>query len=250
MRREKMSPRRARPGPICDDAGMNPDFSSAALDHLIVMADTLAQGVAWCEATLGVTSAPGGEHALFGTHNRLLAVASPAWPLAYLEIIAVNPDAAPTRRRWFGMDEAALQEAVRTHGPRLTHWVARVPDLAAAAAAWAAQGLDVGDILAASRMTPRGLLQWQIAVRADGRRLLDGCAPTLIEWGAVHPAVSLPASGVTLQGLRLAHPRAAALQGALAAAGVPGVVVEAGAAAAICAQLQTPRGLVEIDSGF
>ena len=230
---------------------MNPDSTSAGLDHLIVMADTLAQGVAWCEATLDVTPAPGGEHALFGTHNRLLAVASPAWPQAYLEIIAVNPGATPTRRRWFDMDEAALRESVRTHGPRLTHWVARVPQLAAAAAAWAAQGLDAGDILAASRMTPRGLLQWQIAVRADGRRLLDGCAPTLIEWGAAaHPAASLPASGVTLQGLRLQHPRAAALQGALAVVGVPGVVVEAGAAAAISARLQTPRGVVEIGSGF
>lgn len=225
---------------------------ATALDHLVVMADSLAQGVAWCEATLGVTPAPGGAHALFGTHNRLLAIGSPAWPQAYLEIIAIDPAAAPgpVRRRWFDMDDAPLQALVRAQGPRLIHWVARVPDLAAATAAWAAQGLDAGECLAASRMTPRGLLQWQIAVRADGRRPMDGCAPTLIEWGAVHPADSLPASGVALQSLALRHPQAAALQGALAAIGAPGIPVDAAAAPAIQARLATPRGVVSLDAGF
>ena len=238
-------------GAICDDAGMNPHASAAAaLDHLVVMAHTLDEGVAWCEATLGVTPAPGGEHTLFGTHNRLLAVGSPAWPQAYLEIIAVNPAAAPQRKRWFDMDDAALLAAVRAHGPRLIHWVARVPDLAAARAAWAAQGLDAGEVLAASRMTPRGLLQWQIAVRADGRRPLDGCAPTLIEWGAVHPAASLPASGVTLLALALRHPWATDLQGALAAIGASGIPVEAAGAPGVHARLETPRGIVDLDSSF
>ena len=48
------------------------------LDHLVVLADTLSEGVSWCEATLGVTPGPGGEHPLFGTHNRLLSIAAPA----------------------------------------------------------------------------------------------------------------------------------------------------------------------------
>jgi hypothetical protein len=30
------------------------------LDHLVVAARTLDEGVAWCEATLGVTPGPGG----------------------------------------------------------------------------------------------------------------------------------------------------------------------------------------------
>ena len=229
---------------------MNPHASAAALDHLVVMAHTLDEGVAWCEATLGVTPAPGGEHALFGTHNRLLAIGSPAWPQAYLEIIAINPAADPARRRWFDMDDAAVREAVRTRGPRLIHWVARVPGLAAACTAWAAQGLDAGEMLAASRMTPRGLLQWQIVVRADGRRPLDGCAPTLIEWGAAHPAASLPASGVMLLALALRHPQAPALQGALAAIGAAGIAVEAAGKPALRARLATPRGAVDLDSDF
>ncbi|MEY4341937.1 MAG: hypothetical protein RL541_1441, partial [Pseudomonadota bacterium] len=43
----------------------------AYIDHLVVAASSLAQGVAWCEDQLGITPGPGGEHALFGTHNRL-----------------------------------------------------------------------------------------------------------------------------------------------------------------------------------
>lgn len=226
---------------------MTSPIPSPALDHLIVMADTLDAGVAWCEATLGVTPGPGGRHPLFGTHNRVLSLATPAFPLAYLEIIAIDPEAdAPGRTRWFDLDDAALREAVRTQGPRLTHWVARVPDLARAVGDWAGRGIDRGEVLAASRMTPEGLLQWQIAVRPDGQRLMDGCLPTLIQWGDVHPAAAMPDSGLALEGLTLRHPQAAALRGALVQAGLHGVAVEQAATPRLRATLQTPRGRVVI----
>ena len=225
------------------------------LDHLVVMADTLAQGAAWCEATLGVAAALGGEHPLFGTHNRLLTIESPAFPLAYLEIIAINPEAtgdlqtgAAGLKRWFDMDDAALREQVRAHGPRLIHWVARVPDLQEAAARLAMLEIDRGELLHASRDTPAGLLQWQITVRPDGRRLFDGCLPTLIEWGATHPAARLPPSGVTLHALRLKHPRAAALAEACKAAGLGDTAIEPAPQPAIEAVLATPRGVVTLSS--
>ena len=220
---------------------------NARLDHLVVMADTLAQGVAWCEATLGVTPAPGGQHPLFGTHNRLLALGGAAFAQAYLEIIAIDPAAGePGRTRWFDMDDQRLRRQVRAQGPQLIHWVARVPELARAAAAWAALGLERGAVLPASRMTPRGLLEWQITVREDGQRLLDGCLPTLIQWGAVHPADSLPASGVSLQVLRLGHPDAATLTHALARLGLGDVATTASAEPSLHAELLTPRGPVRI----
>lgn len=220
---------------------------SPALDHLIVMADTLDAGVAWCEATLGTTPGPGGRHPLFGTHNRVLSLATPAFALAYLEIIAIDPEAdAPGRTRWFDLDDAVLREAVRTQGPQLIHWVARVPDLTRAVRDWAGQGIDRGEVLAASRMTPEGLLQWQIAVRPDGQRLMDGCLPTLIQWGDVHPAAAMPGSGLALQALTLHHPQAAALRGVLARAGLHGVAVEQAATPSLGATLQTPRGRVVI----
>jgi len=215
------------------------------LDHLVIAASTLDDGVAWCEATMGVTPGPGGEHALFGTHNRLLKLQAEGAPNAYLEIIAVNARAAPSRqaplKRWFDLDDERLQSRLRQQGPQLVHWVASVPDLAAALIAWHALGIDRGPALTASRPTPAGLLQWQIAVRDDGQRLLGGCLPTLIQWGAVHPTQSMPTSGLTLRGLRLSHPQNGLLQAALQAIDLQRVEVTPGEAALI-AELDTPRG--------
>ncbi|MCZ8253960.1 MAG: VOC family protein [Hylemonella sp.] len=219
---------------------------SAALDHLVVVAATLDEGVAWCEATLGITPGPGGQHALMGTHNRLFSIATPDFPLAYFEIIAIDPAApAPTRRRWFDMDDAALQQRVRRKGPQLVHWVARVDNAPAAVASLQAQGLDRGEVLAASRPTPQGLLQWQITVRPDGQRLFDGLLPTLIQWGTAHPAAAMPASGITLIGLELQHPRAEELNAASAALGLGSLKVRQGPAR-LCARLQTPSGVLTI----
>lgn len=219
------------------------------VDHLVVMAASLEQGVAWCEATLGVTPGLGGEHPLMGTHNRLLKIATPNFPRAYLEIIAINSgavQAATTRaRRWFDMDEPALRERVQRDGPQLIHWVAAVDDIAATVAALTTQAIDRGDILQASRQTPTGLLQWQISVRADGQRLFDGCLPTLIQWGDTHPSHTMPSSGLTLQNASLRHPQADALRQALTSIGLSNIAVTTGPAQ-LSASLQTPKGLIEI----
>ena len=223
----------------------------AELDHLVVAARTLAEGVAWCEATLGVEPGPGGEHALFGTHNRLLRLHSPDAPHAYLEIIAIQPSVTPTRapglKRWFDLDDPALQERLTRSGPQLIHWVARVPHIARACAAMNTLGLDPGPVLTASRPTPHGLLQWQISVRDDGRRLLGGAMPTLIEWGATHPSSAMGASGIALRGFQLSHPQAAVLREALHAVGATKVDVAQGPAG-LRATLDTPRGTVELTS--
>ena len=123
----------------------------ATLDHLVVLATSLASGVAWAEATLGVTPGPGGEHPLMGTHNRLLRLSNGKGQpgAAYLEIIAINPAATPTlqppEHRWFDMDDPALRERVAQMGPQLVHWVARVPDLTAALQAWQQLGIARGE---------------------------------------------------------------------------------------------------------
>ena len=229
------------------------DHLVAGVDHLVVMAASLAEGVAWCEATLSVTPGPGGEHPLMGTHNRLINIASPAFTTAYLEIIAINSvatSAYPARdRRWFDMDNPEISERVAQQGPQLIHWVASVPNITTAVQTLAAQGIDRGPALEASRMTPHGLLQWQITVRDDGQRLFDGCLPTLIQSGSVHPTHSMPRSGVTLQSLQLSHPEAPALQAACRSIGLTPIPAQP-APARITATLQTPKGLVEIHSGI
>ena len=167
------------------------------LDHLVVAARTLDEGVDWCEATLGVRPTTGGQHAFMSTHNRVLDVSSARYPRAYLEIIAIDPSLPPpAHARWFDLDDAVLQQQLAA-APQLVHWVARVADIAAARAAALASGVDCGTVTQAER----GVLRWRITVRADGRRMLAGAAPALVEWGHAHPTDSLPASGVRLEAM-------------------------------------------------
>ena len=70
-----------------------------------------------------------------------------------------------------------LQARVASEGPQLLHFVARVPGVVSAVKALAALGLDRGAVVAASRPTAAGLLQWRITVRDDGQRLFYGTCP-------------------------------------------------------------------------
>ncbi len=228
------------------------------IDHLVVVAHTLEQGVQWCEATLGITPNPGGEHAQFGTHNRLFKIATPAFPMAYFEIIAINPGAKgpanPHAKHWFDMDDPALRSAVATE-PRLVHFVANTEDILAARIALKAQGIDRGPALPSSRHSRKGVLHWQITVREDGQRLFDGTLPTLIQWGKaddaeplrLHPRNSLPRSGVSLQSLAISHPTAPKLQAAYEAIGLADIAIATGPAN-LTATLKTPKGLVQLQS--
>ena len=210
-----------------------------APDHIVVAARTLEEGATWCEATLGVVPARGGKHSMMGTHNRLLAVGSARFPRMYLEIIAIDPEAAPpARARWFDLDQPGLQQAIAA-SPRLVHWVARTHDIDAGILALRAAGHDAGTAIAAERMTPRGLLRWRISLRDDGRRPGDGAVPLVIEWGDVHPCDALADSGVSIERIEVAGidtSLAAALGVTSAPAGAPPLAV----------RLDTPLGHVEL----
>lgn len=220
-------------------------MSAVFVDHLVVAAATLAQGAAWCEAMLGVAPGPGGRHPLMGTHNRLLKIAGEGFPDAYLEIIALDPEAAPPgRARWFGLDDAALQARLVAEEPKLIHAVARSTMLDMHRWGLMNVGLQPGDPVAAHRDTPAGRLAWQILIRPDGQLLFGGALPTLIQWQGTHPATAMPDSGVALKALTLrgVPPRARdvlRLRGAqVLAEGTP----------ALEATFATPRGEVVLQS--
>ena len=218
-----------------------------ALDHLVIAARTLAEGVDWCDASLGLRPGTGGRHAFMGTHNRVFGMGSPVFPQAYAEIIAIDPDVAPPtgHARWFDLDDRALQRTLAMDGPQLVHWVARCDDMVATLATLRAAGIDSGEPQAAERMTPQGLLRWEIGVRADGRRPLDGAAPALITWGDVHPTDSMPASGVTLRAMRLAG-WPTPLAGLLPPSIRP--IPSAPGESPLTVQLMTPRGAVTLSA--
>lgn len=215
------------------------------LDHLVVAAASLEQGVAWCEATLGVTPGPGGRHALMGTHNRLAKIATHAFPDAYLEIIAIDPQAAPPQRvRWFGLDDPVLQARLREAGPRLIHAVARTMQLDMQRWALITLGLQPGNPVRAGRDTPEGPLAWQILLRDDGALECGGALPTLIQWEGRHPAQTMPESGLGLRALTL-HGVPERVRELLK---LRGVVVHAGPGPALQAVLDTPLGAVTLSA--
>lgn len=195
------------------------------LDHLAVAAPTLTEAVDAIENALGVTMQPGGQHPLFGTHNRLLGLEGGL----YLEAIAIDPTAPdPGRSRWFDLD------AFR--GPaRLSNWICRTDDLNAALDGLPA---SVGDPVQLSR----GDLRWRMAVPDDGRLPFDNLFPALIQWqGHLHPGSILAPSGCTLRRLVVAHPEADKLR-SLVPLSDPRVVFNT-AEPALIVEIDTPHGL-------
>ena len=161
------------------------------LDHLAVTCADLAAGVAYVQDALGVALQPGGQHARYSTHNRLLSLG----PGEYLEVIAPDPAAPkPEHPIWFGLGQATT--------PRLGNWIVRVPDLAAA--------LIHAPVRAGAMVAlERGELKWRIAVPQDGSMPFGGAYPTLIEWQgtAPHPSTRLTDVGVRLTRLEISHPQ-------------------------------------------
>ena len=196
------------------------------LDHLVVGARTLPEAQGCIERALGVAMQPGGQHAVFHTHNALMGLEDGL----YLEAIAPDPDApAPMRPRWYDLD--------RFDGPaRLSNW------------ACAVEGMEsVLPEMPEGCGTPvdvaRGALRWRMAVSQQGTTPFDNLWPALIEWPrGVHPAGRLTPTGVRLRRFTLVHPDAARL-GPLLGAQIRDdrVAVEAGPPA-MQAVFDTPHG--------
>jgi hypothetical protein len=216
------------------------------LDHLVVGAATLEDGVAWCERTLGVSPGPGGRHALMGTHNRLLKLEGAAYPECYLELIAIDPQAPPPgRARWFGLDDPAVQARLQQAGPQLLHCVARSPQLDMHRWGLITVGYQPGDPQRLGRDTPQGRLEWDMLLRPDGQPQCGGALPTLMQWQGRHPTTDMPASGVSLQSVSLCGFSERA-RDVLRIRGVK--VLPVGTAPALQALLHTPAGEVELRS--
>ena len=169
------------------------------LDHLVVCGTDRDAACAHVEDALGVSMQPGGEHAVFHTHNTLLGLEDGI----YLEAISANPAApAPQRPRWFDLD--------RFQGPpRLSNWVCAVPNMDTALA-------QLPDGTGSPVELQRGDLRWRMAVSPEGTTPFDCLFPAIIQWsGGVHPAKTLTQVGVRLRRLTLAHPDGGALAQAL-----------------------------------
>lgn len=197
------------------------------LDHLAVAGQSLEEAVDHVQSALGVALQPGGQHARFGTHNRLLGLEDGL----YLEAIAIDPDAPnPDRPRWFDLDSFAGP-------PRITNWICASDDLTGAL-----RGLPEG--AGEPVDLARGDLRWKMAVPASGKLPYAGAFPALIEWTqGGHPATRLPVSGCRLRMLVIAHPDAEALSDMLLPRlSDPRIRFENGPLQAFRAEFDTPSG--------
>jgi len=208
----------------------------AQIDHLVFAAATLAQGIEHVAALTGVTPRPGGKHRGMGTHNALVSLGE----RVYLEIIAIDPEQPkPLRKRWFDLDDGNLMADI-VDRPRLIHWVARTPDIAATAQH---AGYESGRILPFAR----GDYRWRIGVADDGKRPGAGVLPTLIEWQSAHPAEALPDSGLSITQLAASHPDPATVRRSLERMGLGEEIrVTFDREARVAAMLRTPRGLLSL----
>ena len=179
------------------------------LDHIVVAAASLQQGVDYLGEQLGVDIPKGGFHQTMGTHNHLMQLGDDI----YLELIAIDPAAAaPAHPRWFALDQE-LQRAALRRQPRLITWVMNTPDIQGLAAAI---DFDIGKPTALSRDD----LHWEIALPDDGRLLAGGLLPYCIQWhSSPHPAGGMADLGCRLESLAIHHNRPAWIAARLAALG-------------------------------
>jgi len=204
------------------------------LDHLVVACKDLEQGTRWVAERLGVEPADGGKHPLMGTHNRVLKIAA----RAYLELIAIDPDApAPGRPRWFDLDSPELQARI-AQSPALVTWAVRTDRIAEALT----HVPELGSVHAATR----GALSWQITIPDEGKLQFGGLLPTVLQWGDAHPTDTMQDSGCELAELALTHPMSAGLVPMFRALRIAGPVDLRAGPKALVARLRTPRGDIEL----
>ena len=212
------------------------------LDHIVIAAHSLEQGVDYIRTELGIDIPKGGFHTTMGTHNHLMQLGNEA----YLELIAIDPDAEiPAHPRWFGLDEGLMRDSIR-HSPRLITWVMNTPDIQNVKQA---ANFDIG--------TPTELqrndLRWQISLTDDGRLLANGLLPYVIQWQSqLHPSNGMADTGCRLQSLIIHHNRIAWIREKLSSIGAENLVefdeLSDSQAPYLSASIETPTGVKTLNS--
>ena len=207
----------------------------ASLDHILLGASDLEQGIAFVEKGTGVRAAAGGSHPGAGTRNALLSLGTQR----YLEIIA--PD----------LEQAAQANALHSNlaslvEPRLVGWASHTGDIAAVAKRLAVAGIAADGPNDGSRVRPDGkTLRWKTLRLEDDR---GGLLPFFIEWSrdTVHPSVDAP-HGERLGSLVMESPNVAELRDIFHKLGIE-APLRGGAKSRLLARIAGPRGSMEMTS--
>lgn len=181
------------------------DTVPADLDHILLGASDLDEGIAWMEQRCGVRAVHGGVHPGRGTRNALLSLGSEG-ARRYLEIIA--PDSVQTKpnqsqrksARTQGENNSTQQlagpisadELSKLKEPKLLRWVVHTSDIDAIAKTATLAGMTFNGPRDGSRARPDGkTVRWKtLMLENDFGRLL----PFFIEWDpqSIHPSQDSP----------------------------------------------------------
>src|SRR3954470_2647078 len=141
------------------------------LDHITVIAPSLAEGVSHVRTCLDLDVPFGQRHAYMGTYNHLLQLGD----TVYLEIVALDPEAdAPDRPRWFGLDDQKKVRSDWDEGRRLRGWVARTDAIDTIIA-------GRSDLFGEKVALPPANSSFDFAIPDGGSLPLDGAAPSIID---------------------------------------------------------------------
>ncbi len=212
------------------------------MDHLVIGAASLEQGVDFVKEKLGVEMPFGGTHLKMGTHNHLMQLGNNT----FLEIIAINNEIEnPSSPRWYGLDDPYIQERVSIE-PTLLTWVINtenINDLISSAS------FSLGK----AELISRGNLSWYFGLPEDGRLLASGMLPYAIEWQTdIHPAKNMSDLGCRLDYLEIYHPYPKWLQAHLSSINALDLVdvkqTTSGATSFLVAHIKTPAGTKKLSN--
>ncbi len=212
------------------------------IDHIVIGASCIPEGVNYVKNMFGVDIPYGGEHIKMGTHNHLMKLGDET----FLEVIAINEKIAPpSRPRWYGLDDPYTRRCIERQ-PSLLTWVVNTRDMI---------GLmqQATFSLGKSELISRGNLSWYFGLPEDGRLLAGGLLPYAIEWHTdMHPSESMADLGCNLQSLEIYHPYPVWLQNSLESIGALQLVkineLPANETPYLSVDIGTPSGTVQLQS--
>jgi len=167
------------------------------IDHLVIGANDLEQGVTFLKDKLNVILPQASKHVDMSTHNCV----APTGNDSFIEILSIDPDAPePNRARWFDMDKPAVKDKFK-QSPCAYHWVVGTNDLDAVIAN---SPIPLGEVVKFTRDER----SWRLTIPVDGSLQEQGLIPTFIEWSpGAHPSTGMNDLGITLEEVVLTHPK-------------------------------------------
>lgn len=213
------------------------------LDHLVIGAKTLDEGINYVKKILGVEIPFGGVHLSMGTHNCLMRLGESC----FLEVIAINHDAPPPAHpRWYGLDDPFIRLRLE-ESPVLLTWVINSTNIATVMQ-------NAIFSMGKQQTISRDALSWYFSLPEDGRLFAGGLLPYVISWHSEkHPAENMTDCECRLLSITLHHPQPDWLNCALASIDSQHLVnvaaITDNTAPFITATIATPTGEKMISSG-